>query len=89
MCKSNILLIAAVAAVVLGPVSAGAREQRAAQPARATHALSVSPRVAAARAESRGDVPGVTSSRGNFANGGPCRPNGTIVLDDGQIHACP
>jgi len=89
MRRSSILLTAAVAAVVLGPVSAGAREQRASQPARATHALSVSPRTAAARAESRGDVPGVTNSRGNSGNGGSCGPNGKMMLDDGLMHTCP
>jgi hypothetical protein len=88
MRKSSILLIAVVAAVVLGPASAGAREQRASQPARATHTLSVSPRTAAAHAESRGDVAGATSSRGNFGSGGSCGPNGKMMLDDGLMHTC-
>jgi hypothetical protein len=89
MRRSSILLtMAAVAAVTLGPLSASAREHSA-HPARAANAASMSQRTAAAHAESdRGSGAGQDSRR-HRGSGLPCRLNGTVMLDDGQMHACP
>jgi hypothetical protein len=96
MRKSNITLLtlAAAAAMVLGPVSADAKMHRT-HPQRAVSAASISPRIAAARAESPAgtETPKVLSMAQDLAQGangaGPkCKPGGKILLQDGLEPAC-